>query len=150
MKVRQIMTKSVLTCRTTDSLARAAQLMWENDIGCLPVLHDGKVVGMVTDRDIAVVAYLKRERLLDIHVSSAMTHQVLSCRPDDNVVEVEQMMSQCQVRRVPVIDELERPMGILSLNDIALASARGNGVTPIEVASTLAAVSTPRQTLPRV
>jgi CBS domain-containing protein len=150
MKVRQIMTKSVLTCRASDSLARAAQLMWVNDIGCLPVLHEGKVVGMVTDRDIAMVAYLKRERLLDIHVTAAMTHQVLSCRPDDNVAEVEQTMSQCQVRRVPVIDELERPIGILSLNDIALASARGNGITPFEVASTLAAVSTPRTTLPRV
>jgi CBS domain-containing protein len=150
MRVRQIMTKSVLTCRASDSLARAAQIMWENDIGCLPVLHEGRLAGMITDRDIAMVAYLKRDRLLDIHVSAAMTHQVLCCHPDDDVADVERTMSQCQVRRVPVIDELECPIGMLSLNDIALASTRGGEVTPAEVATLLAAVSAPRQTLPRV
>jgi CBS domain-containing protein len=150
MRVHEIMTRSVLTCRATDTLARAAELMWENDLGCLPVTRDGRVVGIVTDRDIAMVAYLKREKLADIAVTAAMSLQVLTCSLNDDVLEVERIMSGCQVRRLPVVDPLDRPIGVVSLYDIARASARGTEVTPAEVASTLTAVCMPRTTLPRV
>jgi CBS domain-containing protein len=150
MRVHEIMTKSVLTCRATDSLARAAELMWENDLGCLPVTRDGRVVGIVTDRDIAMVAYLKRDKLADIAVTAAMSLQVLTCSPNDDVLEVERIMSGCQVRRLPVVDPLDRPIGVISLYDIARASSRGTDVSAAEVASTLTAVCMPRTTLPRV
>jgi predicted transcriptional regulator len=142
MRVHEIMTRSVLTCRASDSLGRAAELMWENDLGCLPVTRDGRVVAMV--------AYLKREKLADIPVTAAMSLQVVTCSPNDDILEVERVMSGCQVRRLPVVDPLDRPIGVVSLYDIARASARDNEITPAEVASTLTAVCMPRTTLPRV
>ena len=143
MKVARLMTTDIATCRTHDSLERAAQLMWDRDIGAVPVVDDdGRIVGIVTDRDICMATYTRDAPPRAISVTAAMAQRVFSCGPDDDIRVVEKEMSDRQIRRVPVLDQAGRPIGIVSLNDIARAS--GREVSAAEVASTLAAVCAPR------
>ncbi|MBZ0233742.1 MAG: CBS domain-containing protein [Deltaproteobacteria bacterium] len=147
MKVSSLMHPDPIICHSHDDLQRAAQLMWEHDIGCLPVLDDdGHVVGMITDRDICMSAYTRGSNLRSIPVASAMSRGVHACGPDDDLKRVEEAMQQFQVRRMPVIDAKGHPVGLISLNDIARRSQRG-GVSAGEVASTLAAICAPRPLL---
>jgi CBS domain-containing protein len=145
MKVEETMTKDARVCAPTDTLNRAAQLMWENDCGCVPVVEaDSKVVGMLTDRDICMAAYTQGATLHGTQVSSAMSREVFSCRPGDNLVSAQQLMRSHRVRRLPVVTEHGKLAGIISLTDIARAIERG-GVPKVEVADTLAALCAPRK-----
>jgi CBS domain-containing protein len=144
MKVSSLMHRDAVTCSTHESLDRAAQLMWEHDIGCLPVVDDnGRVAGMITDRDICMAAYTHGEPLRTIPATAAMARTVYSCGPDDDLHEIEKTMQQRQIRRMPVIDAAGHPIAVISLNDIARA-AEGGGVPAGEVATTLAAIGRPR------
>jgi CBS domain-containing protein len=144
MNVSKLMHPDAITCRTHDMLDRAAQLMWEHDIGCLPVVaDDGKVAGMITDRDICMAAYTQGIPLSAIPVTMPMAKLVHTCAPDDDLREVEKAMQRWQIRRMPVIDDSGHPVGMISLNDIARGSQR-DGVPAAEVAATLAAVCAPR------
>ena len=144
MNVSSLVRKTITTCTSHDTLERAAQLMWERDIGCLPVIDDqGHVVGMVTDRDVCMAAYTQGTPLRAIPVATAMSRRVFSCTEHDDLKTVERVMSQHQIRRMPVIDSQGHPVGILSLNDIVRAASAGK-LPPAEVTSTLAAVSAPR------
>jgi CBS domain-containing protein len=144
MKIEQVMTAPVITCRVHDSLADAARAMWEHDIGCLPVVDDSeRVVGIITDRDICMAAYTQGAPLHAIRMPVAMSTRVLSCRASDPLASGERAMAQGQVRRLPVLDDDGRPLGIVSLNDLARASQRMD-VSTKEVATTLAAVCAPR------
>jgi CBS domain-containing protein len=146
MQVQQLMTRIVQTCSAQDTLNRAMQLMWEHDCGCVPVVDsDSRVVGMITDRDIAVAAYIKGKKLTDIGVGSVMSHALQTCAPSDPVATAEERMRKYSVRRIPVTDASGKLLGLITLNDIALESARERGqrrpqVAATEVASTLAAV----------
>jgi CBS domain-containing protein len=146
MKVSQLMTRDVVTCGKLDDLARAAQLMWEHDVGALPVVdEDGHVAGMITDRDIAMAAYTRGVPLHEIPALVAMAQRVFTCTAEDDLAAVEKTMRECQIRRMPVVDRKGHPVGIIALNDLARASAGAAEVTPSEVASTLAAVCAPRR-----
>ncbi|HSD88854.1 MAG TPA: CBS domain-containing protein, partial [Kofleriaceae bacterium] len=84
MQIAQLMTRTIQTCHQTDSLELAAKLMWEHDIGVLPVLDDfGMLIGIVTDRDICMAGYMQRQPLHALTVSVAMSKHVITCRPDD-------------------------------------------------------------------
>ena len=149
MRVEEIMKRPVVTCRVDDTLNTAARLMWENDCGAVPVLgEDGAVVGMITDRDICMAAYTQGTALGAIPVCVAMSREVFSCHPDDPTIEVERLMQEKQVRRMPVVDPQGRPIGILSLNDLAReaarATARRTGGAGVDVLRTLAAIGEPR------
>jgi CBS domain-containing protein len=145
MNVREIMTSTVETCRWDDDLARAAQIMWEHDCGCVPVVdHEQKVVGVLTDRDICMAAYTQGRKLSEIPVSTAAAHKVLSCTPDDAIETAEAIMRNGQVRRLPVLDGGGRLAGMLSLGDVARhvsATGKGNGLSTDSIAFTLAAIS---------
>jgi len=144
MNVSNLIRRHVTSCSIDDNLERAAQLMWNHDIGCLPVIdHQGHVAGMVTDRDACMAAYTQGVPLRAIPVTSAMASQVFSCREVDDVDDVETMMRQHQIRRMPVIDDQGHPIGIISLNDIARAARIGT-VPARDVITTLAAVVEPR------
>ncbi len=151
MKVAQLMNQSVETCRPEESLSVAAGKMWDRDIGCLPVVGgDGRVVGMVTDRDICMSGYIQGRNLAEIPVSVAMSRQVFSCSPNDAPIEAEETMRLHQVRRLPVLDASGALAGIISLNDLAIEAEReigrkGRDLTGQEVSSTLAAVCAPRE-----
>lgn len=150
MKVSQLMNRTVETCRPGDTLAAAVARMWERDIGCLAVIgDDGKVAGMITDRDACMAAYTQGRPLHEILVSVAMSKVVYSCAADDSIIQAEEIMRSRKVRRLPVLDASAKLVGIVSLNDLALESARQSGrkgreVSVEEVSATLAAICEPR------
>jgi CBS domain-containing protein len=147
MRIRDVMTTNVKTCRPSDSLDAAAQLMWEADCGCVPVVDAGeRVVGMITDRDVAMAAFFQGVPLRSSAVKTAMAATVLACRPDDDVSVAAETMRANRVRRLPVIDERDVLVGIVSLND--LARAAGDGVSRDVVARTFAGICEPRTAPP--
>jgi CBS domain-containing protein len=149
MQVTKLMQREIMTCSDRDSLEHVAGLMWKYDIGCLPVTSDaGRVVGVITDRDVCMAAYLQGAPLRSITVSSVMSKEVVTCRERDQVKDVEEAMRQRQVRRLPVVDDDGAPIGIITLNDIARAAHEGK-LPSAEVASTLAAISRPRLVHPQ-
>jgi CBS domain-containing protein len=125
MKVESLMTRNTQVCTPTQSLADAARLMWHEDCGALPIVDSElHVLGMVTDRDVCMAAYVNGLPLSEMTVGSTMTGQLVVCGPDDTIGDVEQIMGAAQVRRVPVMDDERHLLGIISLNDIALEAAR--------------------------
>ncbi len=127
MKVEQLMTRTVKTCTETDSLNRAAQLMWESDCGFIPVISgngDGSLVGVITDRDIAMAAYIQGKQLWAIPAGAVMARKVIACNADDGVSLAEALMRENRVRRLAVVDRNGRLVGVLSLNDMAREAQR--------------------------
>jgi CBS domain-containing protein len=107
MRIEDIMTKQLETCRADESLWVAARKMWEHDIGCLPVLgEDGRVTSVITDRDIAMAAYLQGKTLEEIKVSAAMSCRLVTVQPTDGLRVAEDRMRSAQVHRIPVVDVL--------------------------------------------
>lgn len=150
MKVAEIMTRRVQSCRSTQTLAEVMRWMWERDLGAIPVVNDdGQPIAMVTDRDIAVAAYTQGRPLHEIMVQSAMSRELHTAHVDDSVSAAERTMRLHQLHRLPVVDESTRMVGMLSLNDLARAQARssltpGADPFPCDVARTLAIVARPR------
>jgi CBS domain-containing protein len=124
MKARDLMVKNVCVCGPGDSLNRAAQILWENDCGALPVVDaESRLVGIITDRDICMAAYTQGVPLQASLVSSAMSRHVYTCSPEDTVGEVERLMQDEQIRRVPVLSEWGQLVGILTLGDLVQATS---------------------------
>jgi predicted transcriptional regulator len=147
MKIQEIMSKPAITCQVGDNLNTAAQRMWESDCGTIPVVNEGgRVVGMITDRDICMAAYTQGRVLQAIPVSNVMSKSLFSCRPEESLDAAERLMRDKQIRRVPIVDGDKRPIGVLSLNDIAryAASARKKEGVESELTQTLAAICRPR------
>jgi CBS domain-containing protein len=146
MHVKEIMQRPVVACPIDAALNDVARLMWEHDLGSIPIVDaDGRLSGIVTDRDVCMAAYTQGRPLSEIPVSSAMSSNVLCCHIDDVVETAEQLMREGQVRRLPVIDNDGRPIGVLAVNDLArlAASARRTGIDR-DLIQTLAAICTPR------
>jgi CBS domain-containing protein len=142
MLVEKLMRKDVKTCSASDMLDRAAQIMWENDVGVVPVTDDkGRVISVITDRDICMAAYTQGRPLHAIPVATASSRRLFAIHPNDTLEVAEQKMREHQVRRLPVTNGDGRIAGILSLNDLARHTSRRNGgVTADQVASTLQAI----------
>jgi CBS-domain-containing membrane protein len=118
MKVRDIMTASVDSIESTDTIAHAAQRMAADDVGALPILSDGKPVGIVTDRDIAVRGVAAGISPED-PIRRVMSEDVATCSPDDDIGSVLALMSREQIRRMPVCNDREEVVGIVALADLA-------------------------------
>jgi len=148
MRVEEIMSTRLETCRPEDSLKVAAQSMWDHDIGILPVVAtDGRLTSVITDRDIAMAACIRGKPLREIEVSEAMAKRLVTVLPSDDVHLAEERMRAEQVHRVPVVDGGGSLKGMITINDLAhhLRSRKmTNGVSPEEVAGTVAAISAPR------
>lgn len=147
MRIQEIMNRPAVTCSQHDGLDTAARLMWEHDCGSLPVVDGaGTVVGVITDRDICMAAYTQGRPLSALRVATAMAHQVYSCRPDEPIEAAEELMAHRHIRRLPVVDAEGRPVGVLSLNDLArsVSSTGKNGGAQRGVVRTLAAICEPR------
>lgn len=146
MVVGQLMCREVRFCAPEDSLELAAQMMWDHDVGCVVVVSGGRVVGMLTDRDVCMAAYTQGRALREVTVSSAMSKECHLARPDMPASEAMRLMRERQVRRLPVCDEQGRLQGVLSLNDLAREAVRPRTkLAPHEVVETLAAVGQRRQ-----
>lgn len=140
------MTEAPTTCGLDDSLNRAAQIMWELDCGCVPVVDaSGKTAGVVTDRDICIAAYTQGRGLNDISVASVTANRpTISCSPQDEIEDAEALMKEHQIRRLPVTDPAGKLVGILSFSDLALQSiskGKKKGITPARLGALAAAVS---------
>lgn len=153
MKVEQLMTRTVRCCRANEPLNHAAHIMWEHYCGVVPVVapSDGgsRVIGMLTDRDICMAAYTQGRALTDIPIASAMWKQVFSCRPSDDIAVAIKVMQANQAHRLPVLDEEERLVGLLSLSDLARETLCEHGtrtprVTDATVGEVLEILSAPR------
>jgi CBS domain-containing protein len=121
MKAREIMTAAPACCTPDDTAEHAARLMSDRDCGCLPVVSDTtgrRVVGVVTDRDLATRA-LAQGRGPETRVSEVMTADPSCCREDDDLQAVERVMTDRQVRRVPVVDNDGCCVGMIAQADLA-------------------------------
>ncbi|HEX5688207.1 MAG TPA: CBS domain-containing protein [Ideonella sp.] len=118
MRVREAMTSDVLLVDPGQTIREAARLMAEHDIGALPVGQGDRLVGMITDRDMAVRA-LAQGQGPDTKVSEVMSREVLYCFDDDDLNSVANNMSDIRVRRLPVVDRDKRLVGIVSIGDVA-------------------------------
>ncbi|RYZ05850.1 MAG: CBS domain-containing protein [Myxococcales bacterium] len=119
-RVVDLMKKDPITCQPHDDLSEAAKLMFEGDFGVVPVVDEqGKPIGMLTDRDVCMAAYTRGVSLRELTVESAMSRSVASCRPSDTLRLLMDAMATYQVRRMPVVDEAGKLVGIVSLADVA-------------------------------
>ncbi|CAN5917199.1 CBS domain-containing protein [soil metagenome] len=127
-----MMTRGVRTCCPDDSLNSAAQLMWQNDCGCVPVVDsDGRAIGMITDRDICMAAYTQGQPLGDMLVASAASREIMTMRENESLDAAEALMQKHKIRRIPVVDADRRPVGIVSMNDLARHATVGAIVTTV-------------------
>ena len=148
MKIADLMTRNVRTCSNSDTLNRPAQLMWEGDVGWIPVLDAAaRVVGIVTDRDIAMAAYLQGRPLTTIPVQTVMTRQLVTCKPGDEPSAALRQMKTQQVRRLPVVDGAGKLAGVVALSDIVRRAPSESGKSAArehEVAMALVGICEPR------
>lgn len=122
MQAREIMTENPACCTPDETMQRAAQLMKEHDCGCLPVVDDARskrVIGTVTDRDLACRG-LAAGKGADTPVREVMSKDPTCCRAEDDIQDVERVMAEKQVRRVPVVDARGCCVGMVSQADLAL------------------------------
>lgn len=119
-RVRDVMSHQPVSCSPTESLSQAAQRMWDGDFGSLPVVDEAeRPIGMLTDRDVCMAAYTRGVALSELTVAGAMSQGVRTCKPNDSLRSLMDAMTTHQVRRVPVVDEEGRLVGIAALADVA-------------------------------
>jgi CBS domain-containing protein len=124
MRVAEVMTRDVRLIEPNQTIRDAARLMAEMDAGIMPVREGDRLVGMITDRDIAVRA-VAQGRGPDTPVREVMTDEVKYCYEDDDTNDVARNMADIQVRRLPVLTREKRLAGIISLGDMALSDEAG-------------------------
>jgi len=141
MLVESLMTRDVEAARTESTLAEAAAVMWRRDCGIVPVTDEGgRVVGVVTDRDICMALSMRGQRAAEVRVSEVMARGVETCTPVDDVREALEAMARRQVRRLPVVDSRGRLVGVLSLNDVIRRTRKGKGGKRVSRRAALAAL----------
>lgn len=134
-RCREIMTRNVTTATRETSLRDAAILMRDGDMGAMPIVENGKLVGIVTDRDM-VVRGIAENKSADTSIGDVMTAEIFSVKEDDFVFEAIRLMGDKQVRRVPIINEAGELVGIIAMADVALETEDER-----EIAETLEEIS---------
>lgn len=119
MKVREIMTTEVATAQPDSTLEEVASMMKEEDTGAIPVLDEDELVGIITDRDIVVRCIAEGKDATETNVEDILSEDLVTISPDDDVEEAARLMSERQIRRLPVVEEGEL-IGMISLGDIAV------------------------------
>ena len=145
MLVRETMTKDVEIGNPNMSLQEAAQKMRDGDFGLLPIGENDRLVGMITDRDIAVRAVAEGKDPKQVSVGEIMSKNVLYCYEDQTLDEVAKNLGENQVRRLPVLSRQKRLVGILSLGDLAQANQN-----PEPVEEALTQISKPDTDVPAI
>lgn len=136
MKVRDVMSCDPCVANPNQTIREAAKIMADMDIGALPVGENDRLVGMITDRDIAVRA-VAEGRGSDARIADVMSREMLYCFDDQDLEDVERNMGDVQVRRLPVVNREKRLVGIVSLGDLARCEKSS------KVGETLSQVSQP-------
>ena len=122
MNVREVMTPNPRTVELSDTIQDAALIMRDEDTGAVPVVEDGRVVGMVTDRDIVIRAIADGD--FEATIDDIVTDDVVTATADMTTAQAEELMSEHQIRRLPVVDEDDNIIGIVSLGDLAVKEGR--------------------------
>lgn len=151
MYVKEVMARVPAFCSPDTNLAAAVETMWTRNCGVLPVINaEQKVVGVITDRDIAIALGTRDRLASEIKVSDVATHKVQTCKPADDIHLALDTMAQANVRRLVVVNEQNELQGILSMDDIVLTADSRTGVRPEisadEVLRTLQTVYGPQLT----
>lgn len=146
-----LMTRNVIRVRATDSIEHAARLMAEGDCGALPVVSDtGRLIGIITDRDIAIRAAGRGLDPRQARVGDCMSDDVVACHEFDSVESCMRQMSRHQVRRLPIVDDRDRVVGMISQGDLARHAGAHPGTGERRaVADVLYAVSEPTRSARR-
>jgi CBS domain-containing protein len=119
MRVKEVMTQSAVCCKPDTNVGAAVELFWVRNCGMLPVVgNDGKLLGVVTDRDICIAMGTRNRMPADLTVGEIATQKVFTCKPDDEIHEALHTMAEKQVRRLPVVNREGVPQGMLSMDDI--------------------------------
>lgn len=125
MQVEDIMTRAVFTCDAHADLVAVARVMWDHDCGYVPVVDEqDQLAGVVTDRDIAMAAYIHGRTLAEIPVAEIMSRPVHSCQPSASVELAHQIMRNAEIRRLPVIDRDGKLVGLVTWSDLLGAAQR--------------------------
>lgn len=147
MKVQDVMQSSVTTCAAQESLDSIAHKLWEHDCGALPVVDpDGRPIAMITDRDVCMAAYTSGKPLHQLSAALAMSKQLVTCRPQEDLASVAHRMAKHGIRRIPAVDAGGVLVGILSLNDFVQDGTEAPSAG--EAMRVLAAVSQHRSKVP--
>jgi CBS domain-containing protein len=121
MRVEDVMTRGVAFCNPGTNAAAAAEIMWAQDCGFLPVLEDsGRVAGIVTDRDLFIALGTQNRNASELTVGEVMHREPSICAPDDDVRNAMRAMAEHGVYRLPVVDESGALRGVLSMDDVVL------------------------------
>ena len=121
-KCEDVMTKKPVCCVPADTVVKAARLMKESDVGPIPVVEDGqtkRLVGIVTDRDLALKVVAEGRDPNAVKVEEVMTREPVTCRAEDDLQKAVGLMAERQLRRIPVVDEAGRVVGIIAQADVA-------------------------------
>jgi CBS domain-containing protein len=135
----EIMTKDLTCCLPNEMVSKVAQMMKKANIGSIPVIedeHSKKLIGIVTDRDLTVKVVAEDRDAKTTKVNAVMTHNVITCHPEDNLQVALDLMSKNQLRRLPVLDKDNKLVGIIAQADVA---TRGN--EPEETAAMVKGIS---------
>lgn len=139
MKCKDIMTPNPSYCSPEEISVKAARIMRDEDVGIVPVCEEGKkLVGVVTDRDICLTVVAEERHPREVKVLECMSEDLVTCKPEDNVQKAADLMKEYQVRRIPVVDDQGRILGMIAQADIALKVGK-----PEEVTETVQEISKP-------
>ena len=146
MKIKELMNHPAVTCPAGDTMENAARLMWEFDCGIIPLVNDdGRLAGVITDRDICMAAYTQGRPLRTMPIAAGMSKAPIAVHANDSIEAAESLMRDNQVRRLPVVDDRGRPVGMLSINDLARAAAHSkHSDEERQLVETFAATCEPR------
>jgi CBS domain-containing protein len=150
MKVKEIMTGEPLSCSPNTTAAQAASLMWDGDCGILPLVEDGKLVGVVTDRDLYIALATQNRQPDQLRVGEVAARTVATCGAEDELSAALDTMKSHRIRRLPVVGFADALIGIISLNDIVQAAGQRPGVPAREVIETLQAICGAHHPAPHV
>jgi CBS domain-containing protein len=142
MQIRDVMTKEVASCNPSTNAAVAAEIMWNQNCGSLPIVEDGgRPVGIVTDRDLFIKLGTSNRRASEVSVGEIMRTDLSVCTLEDSVLTALEIMAQRKLHRLPVVDGSGMLQGIVSMDDIVVRAATdGSSVSNAEVVRALKAI----------
>ncbi|HEV2691231.1 MAG TPA: CBS domain-containing protein [Bryobacteraceae bacterium] len=141
MRVRDVMVKSVKFCSPEANLAAVTEKLWKEGCGTLPVVENGRVLGIITDRDICIALGTRNQKAADVLVKDVALPKLFYCTPEDDIHTALKTMSAQKVRRLPVIDKAGVLQGILCLDDVVLfAEEKAADLTYFDVVETMKSI----------
>ena len=151
MKIKDIMTAEPRVATLKTNAAEAAALMLDGDCGILPIVDDeGKLAGVVTDRDLFIALATRNTRAAELRLGQVAQRTVHTCEPDDDVQEALQTMQRYRIRRLPVAGFGGMVGGIVSMNDIMLAAGAAKGVRQSDAVHTMQAICAHHRPVPHI